>query len=194
MEQLPKDLYLAKTPEQQRYCRAGIPYRYWDPPPGKWEGDFTSITYQQLNGKIGSITAAEQAKAYASLLSSDEPSLIHIAGYPTDNIAMKAGMNLVKLALSEGTSAIVLDSGTSFYRDLDNVYVGMVVVHNLLESVATTERLQAVRDLLVRWSSSLRILISVTKDPVSLAFLKLGLPVNHVFYLEGGLETKKVSR
>lgn len=108
------------------------------------------------------------------------PYLLSISSLPSDELAKMAAFAILRRACENGLKIGVIDVGTLREKpDCD-----IVIIQGLLAE-CTWERAQLVKDLIYRYKSKFRLVVSGGGDPITFALQKLRTSPDAAFYFEG---------
>ena len=168
------DRFLIKDVWDRKLCRIGAPPQFWNPDPKQIS--FKTVTVGKK--KISPTAQRQFLRSYLKHPPRNRP-FITITSGPTDTGAMYLGyLFLTKFAKADHTVA-VFDAAqpVTFLEQFPE----MVLVHNILGK-ATQERMQATRDIILRFRSSFKILvIADTANPYQWTTTNIGLYPQMVF-------------
>lgn len=109
-------------------------------------------------------------------------SLINVSGYPDDRMPLAFCASLAYLMLQQDFRLRCIDVGNQ--SDLSQSKFQAVVIHNVL-ATATDARIEAVRDILLRYHDKPRFLVNVTSTPLDLFFHRICLKPDVSLHFEG---------
>ncbi len=179
------DLVRARELEERDYARVGIPARFWDTL-------LKDLAFQQCNFDTSPSATLKKPRASKKLTTArctipphqqrqqlkqliKEPSgqLVVLGSWPTDEGALAASSSALVQCRQEGYTVRFVNA--RYTREKLPGNTAAYCVHNILQD-CTSERLEAVRDLLLRWRRPARIVVVAgCQDPLTFCMNRLCL-------------------
>jgi len=148
--------------QESAYYSAGIPSRYWHE---EWNLTPTGLSYPRLGVDQGNhppIGTDLQKQAMDDLLKPETFNTswrVGIGSDPNGDKAMAFACRVAKKAVDLGKKIHFIDAGSPRWMHEVEDNEELVVIYNLSPEASTEERLMVVRDILIRVSDRLCILV-----------------------------------
>jgi len=187
-------MYYKASPLEKMYYTIGIPQRYWKE--SEYCQEFYPIVKEYVAGKTKkykTITQREQRKWFRKFTAERPkelllPYLVGIGGEPTDDLALQAGFEIIKKAISldfkqkHQFKTCIFNLGSIDKRELSLEEIPDVLLLFNITSESTNERIQLARDLLLECESSFRIIVISGSEPISFFQNKLRLSLTTAMF------------
>lgn len=147
------DVERARQIEEQDFARVGIPARFWDTLLRDLKFRRCGFAVQK---KAPKITPQQQRQILRQIILEPHGQLVVLGSSPTDEGALAAASSTLVQARREGYVVRVIDA--AYARERLPRETNVYVVHNILNH-SSDERVEAVRDLLLRWRRPARIVV-----------------------------------
>lgn len=173
------ELVRAREKEEQDYARVGIPARFWDTL-------LKDLSFKQcgfgIQGKKAKTPPHQQRQQLRQLIKEPAGQLVVLGASPTDEGALAAASSTLVQARQEGYTVRVVNA--RYTREKLPSNTALYCVHNVLDD-CTSERLEAVRDLLLRWQTPGRIVVVAgCQDPYAFCTTRLCLKPDLVGFIK----------
>jgi len=155
----------------------GIPARFWDTL--LKDVKFRSCDFRSRK-KASKITPAQQRQILRQIIMEPRGQLVVLGSGPTDEGGLAAASSTLVQARREGYVVRVVDA--AYTRERLPRETTLYAVHNIVNH-ASNERVEAVRDLLLRWRRPARIVVVAgCKNPYAFCINRLCLKPDLVGY------------
>ena len=185
----PVDLDRARKLEEQDFARVGIPARFWDTL-------LQDLVFRQCSFAVepnakpaktktpklrAPIKPHQQRQMLLQIIKDPRGQLVVLGASPTDEGALAAASSTLIQARREDYVVRVVDA--AYTRERLPRETTVYAIHNILND-ASNERVEAVRDLLLRWRRPARIVVVAgCRDPYAFCVNRLCLKPDLVGYI-----------
>ena len=191
---LPQRIKVVRTP----ILKSIIPGSVWRQQPFKYISEPFGVESERFKERI--IDESIQDDSLLRWLSDPSDAIIYsVSGVPDDSKALYFATYLVEQHLNRVHNANVLwetiyggFSNELLKKDLSIVRPSLLVISNLTPN-SSSITLEKVRDILVKFSSIPRIVVSAGEDPISFVSARLHCPVNNIAYFQSSSVKQKIS-
>jgi len=188
----PVDIERARDEEEQDFARVGIPSRFWDTL-------LKDLSFRECSFAVSTkavpkkpsrrqtkikqpIRPHRQRQQLRQIIMEPRGQLVVLGSWPTDEGALAAAASTLVQTRQEGYTVRVVDAAYTRERMPQNT--AAYLVHNILDH-ASDERVEAVRDLMLRWRRPARIIVvGGCRDPYAFCTTRLCLKPDLVGFIQ----------
>jgi len=168
------DRFLIKDVWDRKLCRTGVPPEFWNP-------EYKNVSFKPVSlgsTKISPTAQKQFIRAYLKHPPRNRP-FITITSGPTDNGALYLGYLLLIRYAKDSHTVAALDAAQPI--QFMEQFPELILIHNILGK-ATQERVEVVRDILVKFRSSFKVLVVAdTDNPYQWTTKNIGVYPHMVF-------------